>query len=101
MIFLSSPRLLIDLFFSTVSRHLPDNALGSEFAVELRIHAFAALIDVETLAACLTESRLMFLADSNRLPVRVISALHLVFPKSPVFVQSSFLRQALGAELYR
>jgi len=71
-----SPHLPIDIFFPSVSRHFPDEALSSEFAVEFRIHTFTAIVDIQALAACLTEPCLMFLAGSNGLLVRMISTLH-------------------------
>jgi hypothetical protein len=60
--------------------------LGSEFTVEFWIDAFTAFVDVETLAALLAESSFMFLTGPNRLPVRVISALHSFFFPTPSFL---------------
>jgi len=68
------------------ARHLPDNALGSEFTVEFWIDAFTTFVDVETLAALLAESSFMFLTGSNRLLVRVIFALHGFFSPTPSFL---------------
>jgi hypothetical protein len=73
----SSPHF--DLFCPPVLRHLPDNALSSKFAVEFWIKALAAMINVETFAALLTKPRFVLLTNSDRLPVRMDSALHLVF----------------------
>jgi hypothetical protein len=61
-----------------VPGRLPDDALAPEFAVELRIQAFAAFVDIEALAAFLTEPGFMFQAGSNRFPIRMISAFHFV-----------------------
>ncbi len=70
-----------DFPFPAVPRHLPDEALSPELAVELRIHAFAAMIDLKTLTASPAESRFVLLADGNRLAVRMISAdSHFRFP---------------------
>ena len=73
------------LFFSSVSRHLPDHALRSELTIEFWIDTFTAVIDVQTLAALLTESGFMFVADPNCLPPGMISALHRFFPPTPFF----------------
>ena len=74
-----SPHLPIDFFFPSVPRHLPDEALVSELAVELWIDAVTAMVNIEALTALLTESHFMFLTDPNCLPVRMISTLHLAF----------------------
>jgi len=83
-----SPRLRISaslyLFLPPVPRHLPNKALRSKLAIELRIDAFTAMIDIQALATLLTESGLMFVADPNGLPVRMISALHRFFVPAPV-----------------
>ena len=76
-----SPFLLIYLFLSSVLGHLPDNALGSELAIEFWIDTLAAMVDIETLAALPTKPCFMFLTDSDRLPVRMISTLHVVFAR--------------------
>ncbi len=82
----SSPYLLISLsphlhvFLPAVFWHLPDDALGSEFTVKFWIDAFAAIVNVKALAALLAESCLVFLTDTNCLPIRVISTLHFNFP---------------------
>ena len=78
-LFSSSPHLLVYLFFPPVLRHLPDNALISKFAVEFWIKALAAMINVEKFAALLTKPRFVLLTNSDRLPVRMDSALHLIF----------------------
>jgi hypothetical protein len=57
--------------------------LRPELTVELWIDAFTAVIDVQTLAALLTKSGFMFLADPNRFSVWVISALHRFFAPTP------------------
>ena len=82
---IASPRPSIDLFLPSVSRFLPDDALGSELAVEFWIDAIAAMVNIEALAALLTESCLVFLAGPDCLSIRVISALHLFFAPSPFF----------------
>ena len=72
-----SPHLPIDFFFPSVPRHLPDEALVSELAVEFWINAFTAIINIEAPTAFLTEPGFIFLAGRNGLPVRMILALHL------------------------
>ena len=84
--FLPSPlssRLRIDFSFSSVPRHLPDKALRSELAIELRIDAFTTIIDIQALATLLTESGFMLVTDPNGLPVRMISAHHRLFAPAP------------------
>jgi hypothetical protein len=78
-------RVSIDFFLPPVPRFLPYNALRSELAVELWINAFTAVIDVQTLAALLTESGFMLVADPNRLSVWVIPALHHFLTPVPFF----------------
>jgi hypothetical protein len=79
------PRVSIDFFLPPVLRFLPYNALRSELAVELWIDAFTAVLDVQTLAALLTESGFMLMADPDRLPVWVIPALHRFLTPMPFF----------------
>jgi hypothetical protein len=43
------------------------------------------MVNIEALAALLTESRFVFLADPNRLSVWMISALHRFFAPAPFF----------------
>jgi hypothetical protein len=74
-----SPHLLIYLSLSSVPRHLPDHTLGSVLAIDFWINALAAMINVETFAALLAISRFVFLTNSARLPIRVVSTLHLIF----------------------
>ena len=62
-----------------VSRHLPDEALSPELAVEFWIEAFTTMVNVKALAALLAESCVMFLADSNRPSSRMILTVHLFF----------------------
>lgn len=69
----------------SVSRHLPNDALAPELAVEFRIDTFTTVIDVQALTAFLTEPGFMFVADANCLPVRVISAFHRFF-SPPLFL---------------
>ena len=76
---LVSPHLLIYRSLPPVPRHLPNQALSPKLTVKFRIGALAAIVDIETLAALSTEPALMFLTDSNRLSVRMISTLHLIF----------------------
>ena len=76
----SSPHLLIYLLFSPVPRHLPDQALGSKLTIKLWIDAIAAMVDIETLATLSAEPGLMFLTNSDRLPVWMVSTLHFAFP---------------------
>jgi hypothetical protein len=78
-----SPCPPIYFFLPSIFRHLPDNALGSKFAVELWIHTLTAMVNVETFTAFLTKSRFVFLTDSNRFPVWMVSALHLIFSYPP------------------
>ena len=79
------PCLPVDFFLPPVPRLLPNNALRSELAIELWIDAFAAVIDVQALAALLTESGLMLVTDPNGLAVWMISALHRSFTPTPFF----------------
>ena len=74
LLFSSSPRLRV--FLSLVSRHLPDQALSSELAVEFWIKALTAMVYVETLAALSTEPCLMLLTNCDRPSTGVDSALH-------------------------
>jgi len=60
-----SPRLLIDFLLPPVSRLLPNNTFGSEFAIELWVDAFTTMIDVQALATFLTESGFMLVADPH------------------------------------
>ena len=71
-------------FLPPVPRHLPDEALCSELAIELRIDAFATMIDIQALATLLTESGFMLVTDPNGLPVRMISAHHRLFAPAPL-----------------
>jgi hypothetical protein len=48
----------------------------SEFTVFFWIHAFTALINVETLTALLTKAGLIFLAGGNGITIRMMSTLH-------------------------
>jgi hypothetical protein len=74
------PHLRIYPFFSPVPRHLPDQALGSKLTIKFWIDAIAAMVDIETLATLSAEPGLMFLTDSDRLSIRMISTLHFAFP---------------------
>ena len=78
---------IIHLFFSPVSRPLPDDALGSELAVELWVETVAARIDIKTLATLPAESCFVLLTNPNRLPVRMIRALHFVLPFTSIIRQ--------------
>jgi hypothetical protein len=79
------PRLGVDFLLSSIPRPFPDDALRSELAIELWIDAFTAVIDVQTFAALLTESRFMLVADPNGLPVWMVSALHRFFAPTLFF----------------
>ena len=59
--------------------------MASELAVEFRVQAFTAVIDIQAFAALLTESGFMFVADPHRLPVRMMFALHCFFFPTPFF----------------
>ncbi len=72
-----SPCLRVSL--PPIPRHLPDQALSSKLTIKFWIDAFAAKVDIQTLAALPAEPGLMFLTDSNRLSVRMTFALHLIF----------------------
>ena len=67
----------LHFFFPPIPRHLPDQALSSKLTINFWIDALAAKVDIETLAALPAEPGLMFLTDSNRLSIRMISAIHL------------------------
>ena len=73
------PHLLIYLFLPAVPRHLPDQALSSKLTIKFRIDALAAIVDIETLAALPAKPRFVFLTNSSRLSIRMISAIHLSF----------------------
>ena len=77
-----SPHFPIYLFLPPVPRHLPDQALGSKLTIEFWIDALATMVNIETLAALAAEPGLMFLTDSDRLPVRMVFTLHLSFPNT-------------------
>jgi hypothetical protein len=68
------------VFLSPVPRHLPDQALGSKLTIKFGIDAIAAMVDIETFATLSAEPSLMFLTDSDRLPVWMVSTLHFAFP---------------------
>jgi hypothetical protein len=53
--------------------------LGSEFAIELRIHAVAALIHIEAFTALLTEPCFMLLTIGDGFPVGMVLAFHFFF----------------------
>jgi len=55
-----------------VPRQFPDEALASEFAVELGIKALTTGIEVEALTALLTKCRFMLLADGDRFSILVV-----------------------------
>jgi len=76
-VFKKSPCLRVSL--PPIPRHLPDQALSSKLTIKFWIDAFAAKVDIQTLAALPAEPGLMFLTDSNRLSVRMTFALHLIF----------------------
>jgi hypothetical protein len=63
---------------SSFFRPFPDDALAPEFADKLRIQAFAVFVHIEALAAFQAEPALVFHADADRFPVRMISAFHLI-----------------------
>jgi len=69
---------LVYPFFPSISRPLPDDALGSELTVELRVEAVTALIDLQALAALLAKPCFVLLTDPNRFPIRVALASHLL-----------------------
>jgi len=50
--------------------------MGSELAVESRIRALAAVIDVQALAAFSTKPCFMFLTDRKRFPIWMVFAVH-------------------------
>ena len=79
---LAIPSVRCCTFLSSLPRHLPDQALGPKPAMELRIEALAAVVDVETLAALLAESCLVLLADRNCVPVRMALTLHCLYPRA-------------------
>ena len=59
--------------------------MGSELTVEFWINTLATVVNVKAFAAILTESRFMFLTNSDRLSVRMISAIHLIAPNIYIF----------------
>ncbi len=68
---------VVDVPFTPVAGHLPDDALASEFAVNSRIETFAAVIDAQAYAAFPAEAPFMFLANCQGIALRVVSAFHL------------------------
>ena len=67
----------LHFFFPPIPRHLPDQALSSKLTIKFWIDALAAKVDIETLAALPTEPGLMFLTDSDCLPIGMASTLHI------------------------
>ena len=82
-----SPRLPVDFSLPPVPRPLPDNALGSEFTIELRIDALAAVFYIQALTTLLTETGFMFVANPDGFPVRMILASHRFFSPVPFFIR--------------
>ncbi len=90
-----SPRLPIDFPLSPVPRSLPDDALGSELTIELRIDALAAVFYIQALTTLLAESGFMFVANPDGFPVRMVFAPH------RFFVIPFFIRFETGRGLSR
>jgi hypothetical protein len=53
--------------------------LGSGFAIELRIHAIAALIHIEAFTAFLAKARFMLLTIGDGFPIGMVPAFHFFF----------------------
>ena len=85
-----SQRLLLRLGFllPPVPRKLPDHTLSPELTVELWVQTFTAPIDIETFATLPAKTSLMFLANADRLSLRMISTFHDL--RQPVRTSSSF-----------
>jgi hypothetical protein len=64
---------------------LPDDASAPETAVKSRVEALTAFLGVEAFAALPAESGLVFQADPERLPVRMVPALHRLFLTAPSY----------------
>ncbi len=66
--------------------NLPDDALGSEFTVVLRIDTFGAMIAVRTVAALCAKPHAVLLTGRRGFTIRMVSAVHLPAPSVPVTV---------------
>ncbi len=64
------------MFLFSLFGPLPDDAPAPEFAVKLRIEAFAAFVDIEALAAFEAKPGLVFHAGADCFTVRMISTFH-------------------------
>lgn len=71
--------MLADVFFSPVTGHLPNHALGSEFTVKPRAETFAAVFDIQTLATLPAKTGFVLLTDGKGFTIRMGSTLHLFF----------------------
>jgi hypothetical protein len=72
-----SQMTLADPFFSPVARHFPNQALGSEFTVELRAKAFTAVFDLHAFATLPAKTSFVLLTDGNGFTILMVSAPHL------------------------
>ena len=68
-----------DIFFSPVTGHFPNNALGSEFTIESRANTTTAVIDIQTLTALPAKTGFILLTDRKGFTIRMVSTLHLFF----------------------
>jgi hypothetical protein len=71
-----SPLIRWNSLLPPVPRQFPDEALASEFTVELGIKAVTTVIQVEALTALLTKCRFMLLTDGDGFSVWVVFTLH-------------------------
>jgi hypothetical protein len=63
--------------FSSIPRHLPDDALSPEFAIESGIEAITTGVNIQAFATFPAKTRFVLLADRHCFPVRVFFTLHI------------------------
>ena len=69
--------MLANPLFSPVARHFPNQALGSEFTVELRAEAFTTVFDLQAFATLSAKTGFVLLTDGNGFTIPMVSAPHL------------------------
>ena len=78
----------VDSLFSPFAGHFPNDALASEFAVELWINAVAALINIEAFTALPTEPCFMLLTIGDGFPLWMVFAFHFLFPSAQSYLKN-------------
>jgi hypothetical protein len=73
---MNTEKPLPDALFAPITGHLPDYTLGPEPAIEFWVDTFAAVIDVQTLAALPAKARFVLSADRQCFAVHMVLALH-------------------------